>query len=137
MAVTLGQLLTGVRGVLQDTDVTALRYADADLIDYANDALYEVALRRPDLFSFFGDIPLTAGETFQKLPSGAIRLMQIVRVKGGRAVKEADPDDFDSFNVNWHLDTADVSQNWMRHPRDPVAFYVYPQAPGATILTGQ
>ena len=137
MAVTLGQLRTGVRGVLQDTDADSPRYSDEDLNDYANDALYEIALRRPDLFSFFGDIPLTAGETFQKLPDGAIRLMDIVRVKGGRVVKEADQDSLDSFNVNWHSDPAGLTQNWMRHPRDPVAFYVYPQAPVATTLIGQ
>lgn len=137
MAVTLQQCMTGVRGVLQDTDPTNYRVSDADLVDYGNDAIYEIALRRPDLFSFFGDIPLTAGETYQTLPAGAIRLMDIIRVKGGRVVKECSSDDLDNYDVNWHIATAAPTQNFIRHPRDPVAFYVSPPAPAATTLVGQ
>jgi hypothetical protein len=137
VAVTLQQCMTGARSVLQDTVGPDYRVSDADLVDYGNDALYEIALRRPDLFSFFGDIPLTAGETLQKLPAGAIRLMDIIRVKGGRVVKECSASDLDGYNVNWHSAAAAVTENFIRHPRDPVAFYVSPPAPVNTTLTGQ
>lgn len=136
MAKTMQNAMDDARGVLQDRDATNFRWSEADLLAYGNQAVAEIALRRPDLFATFGDIPLTAGETYQVAPAGALRLMDIIRVKGGRVVKECSQDDLDQFNVNWYSDTAAPTKNWMRHPRSPVAFYVYPQAPVSTTLIG-
>lgn len=129
--------MNDVRSILQDTDATAYRVSDADLIRFYNFALFEIALRRPDLFSTFGDIPLTAGQAEQALPAGALRLMEIFRVKNGRVVKECSQDDLDSFDVNWQSAANAVTVNWVRHPRDPVQFFVSPPPSGGTTLRGQ
>lgn len=129
--------MTDARSILQDTDATSYRVSDVDLLRYGNFALLEIAIRRPDLFSTFGEIPLTANETFQALPAGALRLMEIIRVKQGRAVKECTQDDLDQFDVNWHAATSAIPTNWIRHPRDPVRFFVSPPALTGTILIGQ
>lgn len=137
MSLTMQDCMTDARSILQDTDATAYRVSDIDLLRFGNFALMEIALRRPDLFSTFGEIPLTAGETFQSLPAGALRLMEIIRVKTGRVVKECTMDDLDQFDVNWHAEANGVTRNWVRHPRDPVKFFVSPPPAAATVLIGQ
>lgn len=130
--------MTDARSILQDTDATSYRVSELDLLRFGNFALGEIALRRPDLFSTFGEIgPLTANETLQSAPAGALRLMEIIRVKGGRVVKECAMDDLDQFNVNWHSVPGATPVNWVRHPRDPVKFYVSPPPPQGTTLIGQ
>lgn len=138
MAVTLQDCITESRGILQDTDATAYRVSDADMVIYGNGALFTIALHRPDLFSTYGEITLTASETLQSAPAASLRLMEIIRVKAGRVVKECDHDDLDSYDVNWHTVTASAStKNWVRHPRDPNKFYVSPPPTAGVILIGQ
>lgn len=137
MAYLISDCMTSARGITNDTDATNYRVSDADYVIYANEALATIALHRPDLFSSFVEITLTASETFQSAPAGTLRLMEIIRVKNGRVVKECSHDDLDSFDVNWHSATAGVPTNWARHPRDPAKFYVSPPAANGTILIGQ
>lgn len=130
--------MTDARSILQDTDATNYRVSDADLLRYCNFALMEIALRRPDLFSTFGAVgPLTVGETLQTLPAGALRLMEIIRVQGGRVVKECTHDDLDQYDVNWHTATNGTTANWVRHPRDPKQFYVSPPPTSGIYLMTQ
>lgn len=129
--------MTDARSILQDTDAANYRVSDVDLLRYGNFALMEIALRRPDLFSTFDDIPLTTAEAEQTLPAGALRLMEIFRNKNGRVVKECSQDDLDQYDVNWQIAASGIPANWMRHPRDPVRFFVSPPPQANTILRGQ
>jgi hypothetical protein len=63
--------------------------------------------------------------------------MEIFRVKTGRVVKDARQDDLDQFDVNWHSAANGIPANWMRHPRDPVQFFVSPPPLAGTTLRGQ
>jgi hypothetical protein len=136
MAKTMQNAMDDARGVLQDRDATNYRWVDADLLSYGNQAVAEIALRRPDLFATFTQIPLTNVDTYQVAPAGTLRLMDIIRVTGGRVVKECSQDDLDQYNVNWHADAAGPTKNWVRHPRSPLAFYVSPPSDGTIVLTG-
>lgn len=66
MAFTLQQVLDRARKPLNDS--SKVRYPDADLLEYANDAVRELRRRRPDLF--FGQYAALPGEltSGQNLP---------------------------------------------------------------------
>lgn len=136
MAYTIQDCVTEARGIVQDIDNTAYRVSDADAVIYANSALNTIALHRPDLFSIIGTIALTAGTTLQTAPAGALRLMEIFNVVGGRVVKECSQDDLDSYDNNWHNETAAATTNWVRHPRDPLKFFVSPPPDAPTAAVG-
>lgn len=137
MAYLVSDCINEARGILQDRDTTTdYRYSDADMVDYANSALGAIALHRPDLFSTIGTIPVTAATTIQSAPAGSLRIMEVFRINAGRVVKECLHDDLDMYNVNWHNDAAGPTVNWIRHPRDPNKFFVYPQVDAATAIVG-
>ena len=83
----LDDVVTEVRRILQDTN-SPQRYSDSVLIGFANQALKRIAVLRPDLFAFVGDIPTTAGSVVQSMPSDSIRLIDIYYVKDGNGVIE-------------------------------------------------
>ena len=63
MALTLQQVLDRARKPLNDR--SKVRYPDADLLEYANDAVRELRRRRPDLFyGQYSSLPaeLTSGQ---------------------------------------------------------------------------
>ena len=49
---TIGDIITEVRGILQDRDMSSLRYSDEDLYAAFNSSLDELKRLRPD--AFFG-----------------------------------------------------------------------------------
>lgn len=136
---TFETLLTGaggVRALLNDEDSDTYRHTDAELIQWANEALYEIALRRPDLFARSGDIPCTSGEVLQSAPANAIALLDIQRVKNGDAVLKIDKAVLDRFLPTWYTDTAATAVHWSPDKTSPVRFYVYPKAPVSQTLVG-
>ncbi len=132
-------VLVSVRQLLQDSNSSSdlQRYTDDLLVGFANQTLKRIALLRPDLFSFIGDIPCTDGEVLQSAPSDSIQLMEILRVKGGDAIRETNRETMDQTYPAWASDTAGACVNWMRHPRNPNRFFIYPKAPVSQILTGE
>lgn len=135
----LSDVVTEVRRLAQDTntDTSLQRFSDAVLLSWANQTLKRMAILRPDLFSTIGEIPCTAGEVLQSAPSDSIRLMEILRVKNGRAVRETNRETLDQTYPSWPNDTAAACLNWMRHPRDQNKFFIYPKAPADQILIGE
>ena len=135
----LADVLVEVRKLLQDTstDTALQRYSDATLLGFANQILKRISLVRPDLFSYIGTFTCTAGEVLQSAPSDSIRLMEIFRVQGGNAVRETSRDSIDQTYPGWVDETAGACVNWMRHPRNPNKFFVYPAAPSGQVLIGE
>lgn len=125
----LSDVITEARVLLQDTHATLQRYSDADLLRFANQALQRIAILRPDLFSYFGNIPCTAGTVLQALPDDAVRLMEVFSVVGGSSVRETNRETMDDVYPQWVSDTAGPAVNWMRHPRSATKFFIYPKAP--------
>lgn len=132
----VSECVNEVRGIIKDTDATAYRYSDADLVLYCNDALAAIAHRRPDLFSTIGDIPCVAG-VFQTAPAGAFQIMDIFCVKGGRVCTMTEKKFLDRTNNGWMTAASGPTENWIDIPTDPVSFMVSPPAAAGQTLTGQ
>lgn len=132
----LDDVITEVRRILQDTN-TPLRYSDAVLLGFANQALKRIAVLRPDLFAYIGEIPCTDGAVIQSAPSDSIRIMEIYNVKGGDGVIETNREALDQAYPQWMNDAAAPAVNWMRHVRNSNKFFIYPKAPTGQILIGE
>jgi len=90
----LDDVITEVRRILQDTN-SPQRYSDTVLLGFANQALKRIAVLRPDLFAYIGDITCTAGSVVQSMPSDSIRLIEIYSVKNGNGVIETNREALD------------------------------------------
>ena len=132
----LNDVVTEARRLIQDIS-TPQRYSDAVLLGFANQALKRMAVLRPDLFAYIGEIPCTAGTVIQSPPSDSIRVIEIFQVKDGAGVTEVDRTVLDQTLPNWMNDTAATTVNWMRHVRNPNKFFIYPKAPASLILIGE
>lgn len=132
----LANVITEVRRILQDIALPQ-RYSDTVLLGFANQTLKRMAVLRPDLFAYIGEIPTTAGTTIQSMPAGSIRVMEIFSVKDGSAVTEANRQSLDETYPGWMNDTAAPAVNWMRHTRNPNRFFIYPKAPAGQVLIGE
>jgi len=132
----LNDVITEVRRILQDINAPQ-RYSDAVLLGFANQALKRIAVLRPDLFAYMGEIPTTAGAVIQSAPADSIRIMEIFQVKDGAGVTEVSRDSLDETYPGWMNDAAGPTVNWMRHVRNANRFFIYPKAPANQILIGE
>lgn len=132
----LDDVITEVRRILQDTN-SPQRYSDTVLLGFANQALKRIAVLRPDLFAFIGDITCTADSVVQSMPSDSIRLIEIYSVKGGNGVIETNREALDQAYPTWMNDAAGPAVNFMRHVRNANKFFIYPKAPSGQILVGE
>lgn len=132
----LNDVVTEARRLLQDIN-SPLRYSDAVLLGFANQTLKRMAVLRPDLFAYIGEIPCTAGQVLQSPPSDSIRIIEIFQVKNGSGVTEVDRNTLDQTYPGWMNDTAGAAVNWMRHVRNPNKFFIYPKAPVGQVLIGE
>lgn len=122
-----------VRVLIHDT-ATTYRYSDAVLLQFVNQAEKRIAVLRPDLYSAFDTITCTPGEVLQSAPTDSFRLMEVTRIDGGDIVVESNRETMDQNLPTWPSDTAGAARIWMRHPRDPNRFFIYPKAPAAQDL---
>lgn len=127
-------LIPEIRSLVNDTDAVAYRYDDVFLVQMVNRALKQIALLRPDLFSVFTNLACTANAVLQAAPVDSIRIMEVMRVVGGNALYESNRETMDQHSPTWPVDAASDAITWMRHPRDPNKFYVYPQSPIGQVL---
>lgn len=125
-------IITEARDLIQDS-MSPNRYDDAMMLRFVNNALKRASILRPDLFGVIGEFGLTAGTTLQSCPLGAIRLVELFRVKGGGALTETTRVALSRYYPNWMNAPPSTPTNFMRYPRDPVKFFVYP-APTATVM---
>lgn len=130
------EVITEVRRLIADNRAP-YRYSDSILLGMVNQALKRMAVVRPDLFSYAGEITTTAGTTLQTLPSDAVRLVEIFQVKDGNAVTEADRRTLDRMYPEWPSETAGDPINFMRHPRNPNKYFLYPKPAEDVILIGE
>lgn len=129
-------VITEVRRLVQDVQ-TPVRYSDATLLGMVNQSVKRMAVVRPDLFTFVGDITTVAGEVLQELPAGAMRLVEIFAVKNGNSVIEVDRRTLDRMRPQWPSDPVGSPVNFMRHPRNPIKYFLHPKPPALTTLIGE
>ncbi len=140
MLVTVGDILTKVRGLIVDEDSTGYRWENLKLTDYLNQMALELVRLRADANPVRAAIQLTAGASHHDiLPADAVFLDDITSNMGadgltvGDALTEASLEEMDRFNRSWRAATAAASiSQWLRHPSEDVAFYTYPPAHAVT-----
>jgi len=135
---TVVSLLLRVRDTLQDT--TGVRWLDAELLRYVNDAQREIINLRPDASSTTANVDLVAG-TAQTIPTAGLRLIKVVRnmsaaggsATGKRAIRIVDREILDTQEPDWHDPTVSgdathvsVVKHYIFDEDDPRRFYVYP-----------
>ena len=142
MAGTLtgANLISRIQDILQDT--TSIRWPEAELLRYINDAQREVCNLRPESTATTANTALVVG-TKQSLPSGGLRLIRVTRnmssaagnATGGRAVRLVDVDILNTQEPNWHDPTVSgdaahttTVKHYIFEEDNPRSFYVYPGA---------
>jgi len=131
---TPSTIIAEVRTLIQDTKAP-FRYSDSVLLGFVNQTLQRMAVLRPDLFSEIADLPTTPNVVLQSLPPGSVRLVEIYQVKNGNVVTEVNRDMLDRSTPSWVSDPAGTPVNYVRHPRNPYKFFVYPRpAPGVVLI---
>ena len=117
--------------ILQDN--TNVRFPNEELLKFFNDAQKEVVLHRPDAKMVNTTFDCATGSK-QTLPSAALRLIEIVRNVGGRAITQVQRRILDETLPNWHETAAGTNkiEHFVYDPADPKNFYVYPKAASGT-----
>lgn len=134
MPLTVADVITPVRVLLNDTDTGGIRYLDAELFGWLNDAVRTVCIDKPEATARTATHPLTAG-TLQTLPNDAHAFLEAVcNMNGsaaGRVVRHVPRHILDRENPAWHQSTATVeAMRYATTENDPRAFYVYPPNTG-------
>jgi hypothetical protein len=94
-------------------------------------------LLRPDLFITTEDITTVPNISEQKLPSSAVRLVDIICVKSGNALEEVGVEQFNRSYPKWTSDAAGTPTKYLRNPRNPTAYMLYPRPVAGTVLVGE
>jgi hypothetical protein len=109
-------------------DITSIRWPISEPCRYYNDGQREIVLQRPDALSTNAAVTLVAGSK-QALPTGGLKLIEVVRNTGGSAVRLTSREVLDAQIPSWHTLTGVTAiKHFMYDPRDPRTFYVYPPA---------
>jgi len=134
--VTPAEVITEVRNLISDTRVT-YRYSDATLLGFVNQTLKRIVSFRPDIFSYIGTISTTPGNVLQSLPSDSVRLVEIFQVQNGNVVTEVNRETLDQMYPGWVAEASGTPVNFMRHPRNPNRYFLYPRPSAGVVLIGE
>lgn len=124
MSFLVSDVILDARELVQDT-ATPYRYDDAFMTRKFNQVLRRAVIMRPDLFTEITTITCIAG-SMQSCPANSVRLMDVLSNANGAAVKQVNQEVLDMMLPSWEALTPGPAQDWMRYPRDPNRFYVYP-----------
>jgi hypothetical protein len=111
-------------------DASQVRFPQAELMTFLNDAQREIVLHRPDSKTVNASVTCVAGSK-QSLPSTGLRLVDVVRNDGGRAITQIARKILDETLPDWHNKTADSVkkiEHFVYDSADPKSFYLYPNA---------
>ena len=110
-----------------------VRFPNSELLKFFNDAQKEVVLHRPDATMVNTTFACATGSK-QTLPTQALRLIEVVRNVGGRAVTQVERRILDETLPNWHETAAGTNkiEHYVYDPADPKNFYVYPKGASGT-----
>lgn len=128
------EIIDEVRRAVQDTSTSQPRYSDTHMLGVVNQVLRRIALLRPDLFAHITTMPCVAG-TIQTAPADSIRIIDILVTDSGNNVQEVNRETLDLMFTTWQNLPAGPAQDWMRHPRNPNQFFIYPKQAGTEVLT--
>tara|TARA_R100001129_G_scaffold30680_1_gene20252 strand:- start:275 stop:952 length:678 start_codon:yes stop_codon:yes gene_type:complete len=118
--------------ILQDT--SHVRYPNAELEAFFNDAQKEIVLHRPDANMVNATHACATGSK-QTLTATALRLIDVVRNQNGRSITQVDRRILDETLPDWHETAANATrkiEHFIFDAADPKTFYVYPKAVSGT-----
>lgn len=142
MALTGTNLLSRIKDILQDT--TSVRWPEAEILRYINDAQREIVNYRPESSAKTDNVQLVAG-TKQALPSDGLRLIKVTRnmngssssATGKRAIRIVNVDILNTQEPDWNDPTVSgdaqhgtVVKHYIFDEDDPKNYYVYPGVNG-------
>ena len=135
-------LLSRIKDTLQDT--TSVRWPEAELLRYINDAQREIVNFRPESSAKTANVQLVTG-TKQALPTDGLRLIKVTRnmsdasggATGKRAIRIVNVDILNTQEPDWNDQTVSgdaahgtVVKHYIFDEDDPRNFYVYPGVSG-------
>lgn len=130
---TVGVLLDNVKRVLQEAlGEDGVRWTNAELVAWLNEAYQALVKIKPDASSVVADMRLDPG-TRQAIPSDGLRLLDVVRNTAneseGMGIMVTSRRSLDMMRRGWHRDpkTLDIEQ-FVFDDMAPAQFYVYPPA---------
>jgi hypothetical protein len=139
---TGANIITRVQDTLQDT--TSVRWSEAELLRYINDAQREIVNLRPESSADHANVQLVAG-TEQTIPDVGLRLIKVVRnmsaagssATGKRTIRLVSSDILNAQDPDWHDPAVTgssahgtVVKNYIFDEDDPRKYYVYPGISG-------
>ena len=142
-SVTTGaNIIARVEATLQDT--ANVRWTEAELLNYVNDAQREIANVQPGATATHANVHLGTG-TKQSIPTDGLKLISVLRnmsgtannSTGGRAIRLVSWDILDTQDPDWHNPTVTgdathgtTPKHYLFDENDPLNFYVYPGVAG-------
>jgi len=142
-SVTTGaNILSRVEGTLQDT--SNVRWTEAELLNYINDAQREITNVQPGATALHANVQLVTG-TKQAIPSDGLKLISVIRnmsdasggATGGRAIRLVSWDILDTQDPDWHDPTVTgdathgtTPKHFLVDENDPLNYYIYPGIAG-------
>jgi len=140
--ITGANLLLRIEDSLQDT--TNVRWSEAELLRYINDAQREIVNLRPEASADHANVQLATG-TEQAIPDVGLRLIKVVRnmsasggsATGKRVIRIVDREILDTLEPDWHDPTVTGEaahttsvKHYVFDEDDPRKYYVYPGVAG-------
>jgi hypothetical protein len=134
---TPNDIIVDVKRIAQDNGLlrAANTYSASVLLAFVNQILKQTAILRPDLFTLTADVATNPNVVEQTMPADAIHLVNVLAVKDGGAVLEVSREAMDQFYPQWRTTASGTPVNYMRHPRNPNRFYLYPKPAVGVVLT--
>lgn len=129
---TVGELLTRARRILQEASADGVRWTNAELLDWLNEAYASVLAVRPSANAVSAEFVCVPG-TRQEIPAAADRLLGVVRNLSsnslGLIVTVIERGTLDATRRRWHGEPqTETIEHFVFDDMDPRRFYVYPPA---------
>jgi len=130
----MSQVVADVRLAINDLGTIAPpRFSDAQILSMANQCLKRICILRPDLFALVTTMNTVAG-AYQTPPADSMRFMEALAVVGVNNLNETNHEALDLMSNTWQYGPQQSPTNWMRHPRNPNLFLLYPPPPAGVQL---
>lgn len=133
MATAVSSVISRVQALIQDA--TGVRWPEAELVDWINDAQREVVMLHPPAGAVTITHTLDDTDTKQSIPADGIQFLRAVRNVGGNAIRHVSRDILDAQVPNWHTESGTAVLHSIHDPVDPTVFYVYPKVTGSIDIT--
>lgn len=136
---TPNDIILDVKRLAQDSTLlrTPDTYRDETLLGFVNNILQQTAIYRPDLFAKSVSLLTTPNSVSQVMPADSIRLIEIFYCEQGGALEEVDRARFNRTYPDWVNSNAGVPIKFMRHQRNPNAYFLYPKPQADITLAGE